>query len=91
MFGKKHNEFTKKRMREKKLGLYDGVNNPRSKTLYQYDDNLNLIKKWKFAKECCDFNGFSRGNVSSAAKTNSERNKDFIVRYGFIFSFVKLT
>jgi hypothetical protein len=90
MWNKKHSNSAKKIMSEKKLGLYDGVSNPRAKSLYQYDDNLTLIKKWKFAKECCDFHGFSRGNVSSAAKTNSERNKDFIVRYGFVFSFVKL-
>lgn len=90
MFGKQHNDFSKKIMREKKLGLYDGVNNPRSKSLYQYDVNLSLIKKWNFAKECCDLHGFSRGNVSSAAKTNSKREKDFIVRYGFIFSFEEL-
>ena len=88
MYGKHHTEYTKSLMREKKLGIYDGVNNPRSKQLYQYDRHLNLIKKWNFAKECCDFYNLSRGNVSSAAKINSERDINFIVRYGFIFSFV---
>lgn len=88
MYGKYHTEYSKSLMREKKLGIYDGVNNPRSKQLYQYDLYLNLIKKWNFAKECCDFYNLSRGNVSSAAKINSERDSNFIVRYGYIFSFV---
>ncbi len=57
--------------------------------LYQYDTNLKLIKRWNFAKECCDFHQISRGNVSMAAKVNSERDKDFIIRHGFIFSFVE--
>ena len=90
MFGKNHTDVSKKIMREKKLGLYDGVNNPRSKVLYQYDKNLNLIKKWNYAKECCDFYKISRGNVSTAAKSNSLTKDKFIIRYGFIFSFVSL-
>jgi hypothetical protein len=89
MFGKNHTELSKKIMSEKKLGLYDGINNPRAKTLYQYDENLKLIKKWKYAKECCDFYKISKGNVSSSAKINSEKSNNFIVRYGFIFSFIE--
>lgn len=89
MYGKNHSEYTKSIMRNKKLGIYDGVNNPRSKRLYQYDKYLNLIRVWDFAKECCDFYRFSRGNVSEAAKVNSKRDKDFVIRYGFIFSFIE--
>lgn len=89
MFGRHHSDRSKSIMRNKKIGLYDGVNNPRSKCLYQYDTNLKLIKRWNFAKECCDFHQISRGNVSIAAKVNSERDKDFIIRHGFIFSFVE--
>ena len=58
MYGKNHSEYTKSIMRNKKLGIYDGVNNPRSKRLYQYDKYLNLIRVWDFAKECCDFYRF---------------------------------
>jgi hypothetical protein len=90
MFGRNHTDISKKIMSEKKLGLYDGVNNPRSKTLYQYDTKLNLIKKWSYAKECCDFYKISRGNISTAAKYNSSKKTDFIIRHGFIFSFVSL-
>jgi group I intron endonuclease len=90
MFGKKHNNISKKIMSDKKKGLYDGLKNPRSKPIYQYDKDLNLIKKWDYAKECCEFLNISRGNVSVCAKYNSEIKSDFMVRYGFIFSFVSL-
>ena len=73
----------------KKIGLYDGVNNPRAKELFQYDKDLNLIKKWTFAKDCCDFYNISRGNVSASAKINSHRHDNLIIRYGYIFSFVE--
>jgi len=45
MYGKHHTEDAKSLMRNKKIGLYDGVNNPRAKELFQYDKDLNLIKK----------------------------------------------
>jgi hypothetical protein len=48
MYGKKHKEISKSIMSNKKIGVYDGVNNPRAKKLYQYDTDNNLIK-------CCDF------------------------------------
>jgi len=91
MFGKKHRDTTKKKMSEKKIGLYDGVNNPRAKPIYQYDDKVTFIKKWECAKECADFYNISRGNISSAAKYNSslENMDKYMVRYGFIFSFTK--
>lgn len=90
MFGKKHKSISKKIMSDKKKGLYDGIKNPRSKAIYQYDKDLNLIKKWDYAKECCEFLNISRGNVSTCAKYNSEIKSNFMVRYGFIFSFVSL-
>jgi hypothetical protein len=89
MYGKQHTENAKLLMRNKKIGLYDGVNNPRAKELFQYDKDLNLIKKWTFAKDCCDFYNISRGNVSASAKINSHRHDNFIIRYGYIFSFVE--
>jgi len=89
MYGRKHSDYSKSLISNKKLGLYCGVNNPRSRKLYQYDRHLNLIKIWKFAKECCEFYNLSKGNVSSAVKINSGRENNFIVRYNFIFSFVE--
>ena len=89
MYGKHHTEDAKSLMRNKKIGLYDGVNNPRAKELFQYDKDLNLIKKWTFAKDCCDFYNISRGNVSASAKINSHRHDNLIIRYGYIFSFVE--
>ena len=89
MYGKQHTENAKLLMRNKKIGLYDGVNNPRAKELFQYDKDLNLIKKWTFAKDCCDFYNISRGNVSTSAKINSHRHDNLIIRYGYIFSVVE--
>lgn len=90
MFGKKHTEVTKKAMSDKKVGIYEGKNNPRSKPIYQYDKNLNLVKKWDYAKECCDYLNISRGNVSTSAKYNSKITKNYMIRHGFIFSFDEL-
>jgi hypothetical protein len=90
MFGKKHTINTKKIMSDKKIGLYDGVKNPRSKPIYQYDKNLNLLKRWEYAKECCEFLKISRGNVSICANYNSNIKSDFMIRYGFIFSLTEL-
>jgi len=92
MWGKKHSDFSKKIMREKKLGLYNGVDNPRSKVIYQYDKNLKLLKSWNYAKECAEFYKISRGNISTCAKFNSTKDKDdkYITCSGFIFSFIEL-
>lgn len=89
MWNKKHKLSTKKIMRYKKIGLYEGINNPRSKEIYQYDRNLNFIKRWDYAKECADFYKISRGNISTAAKFNSgkEDTKKYIICNGFIFTF----
>ena len=54
------------------------------------DKDLNLIRKWEYAKECCDFLKISRGNVSVCATYNSNKKSDFMIRYGFIFSFIPL-
>jgi hypothetical protein len=92
MWNKKHSDSAKKIMSEKKFGLYDGINNPRSKSIYQYDKNLKLLKKWSYAKECADFYKISRGNISTASKFNSTKIKDnkYITCSGFIFSFVPI-
>ena len=92
MWNKKHTDSAKKIMSEKKLGLYKGINNPRSKVIYQYDKNLNFLKKWDYAKECADFYKISRGNISTASKFNSNKSKEdkYITCSGFIFSFTLL-
>lgn len=92
MWNKKHTDSAKKIMSEKKLGLYEGINNPRSKVIYQYDKNLNFLKKWDYAKECADFYKISRGNISTASKFNSNKSKEdkYITCSGFIFSFTLL-
>lgn len=91
MYGKKHNEVTKNIMSNKKIGVYDGVNNPRSKKLYQYDINNNLIKCWDFAKECADFYNISRGNISTFSKNNTnvdlKSEGKYRVLSGFIFKY----
>ena len=91
MWSRKHSDSAKKIMSEKKMGLYDGIKNPRSKVIYQYDKSLKLLKKWDYAKECADFYKISRGNISTASKFNSTKNKDdkYITCSGFIFSFIE--
>jgi group I intron endonuclease len=90
MYGKFHKESSKEKMRNKKIGIYDGDKNPRSKKLYQYDINLNLIKIWDFCKECADELGLSRGNISSFAKHNSNNPERYKKLKGFIFSFMNI-
>ena len=92
MYGKHHEKNAKEKMSNKKVGIYDGINNPRARKLYQYDRNNNLIKIWNFAKECAELYGMSRGNVSFTAKCNTnidinEISIPYKVVYGFIFKF----
>ena len=60
---------------------------------WHYDKNGNLLNVWKYAKECTDFYSnldlyISRGNLSKAAKFNTETNKKFLkLNKGFVFSF----
>ncbi len=70
MYNKKHTKNSKEIMSIKKKKIYDGVNNPRAKTIYQFDLNLNLISQWSTAKECADLYNLSRGNISSSASYN---------------------
>ena len=90
MYGKKHKEISKS-MSNKKIGIYDGVNNPRAKKLYQYDLDNNLIKCWDFAKECADFYNISRGNISTFSKNNTNVDLGVVGKYrillGFIFKY----
>jgi len=72
MYNKTHNEESKKIMSLKKKDIYLGDKNPRSRCIYQYDSNLNLINKWTTAKECADLYNLSRGNISSSANYNDK-------------------
>ena len=91
MYGKKHKKISKSIMSNKKIGVYDGVNNPRAKKLYQYDTDNNLIKCWDFAKECADFYNISRGNISTFSKNNTNVDLSGKGKYrilsGFIFKY----
>ena len=51
-----------------------------------------IIEKWDYAKECAEFYKISRGNISTASKFNSSKNKDdkYIICSGFIFSFTEI-
>lgn len=93
MWGKKHKDSSKKKMSEKKKGIYDGVNNPRSKEIFEYDSNNNFIRKWSYCKECSQFHDISRGNLSSFAKYNTDvENSDGPIKYkklkNIIFKFI---
>jgi group I intron endonuclease len=87
MYGKSHSDSSKIKMRNKKIGKYIGDKNPRSRKLYQYDSELNLIKIWDFCKDCADNLSISRGNLSSFAKHNSDKPIRYKKLKEFIFSF----
>lgn len=93
MFGRKHRQDSKKKMSDKKIGIYDGVNNPRAKKIFQYDDDDKLIKVWEYAKECADFFNISRGNISTFAKYNTNIDnldvpiKNYKKLRGMVFKF----
>jgi group I intron endonuclease len=89
MYNKSHNAEAKIKMREKKIGIYDGDKNPRAKKLYQYSLNDELIKIWNTAKECSDFYGISKGNISHFAKYNTHKNNEipYKILHKYIFKF----
>lgn len=72
MWGKKHRDSSKEKMSERKKGLYDGINNPRSREVFEYDEYNNFVRKWSHCKECATYHSISRGNLSTFAKINTE-------------------
>ena len=94
MFGKKHSDNTKRKMRIKKIGIFDGVKNPRCRNninkIYQYTFDLILIKKWDCTKECANLYKISPGNISMTAKKNSKDPLYYLKVKNFIFSFTPL-
>lgn len=93
MWGKKHSEKTLKLLKEKAKNRGIGETNSRSRPVYQYNSAGELIRKWKYAKECVDFYEekkihISRGNISSTAKFNTYKTCNILKSVkGFIFSF----
>jgi group I intron endonuclease len=87
MYGKNHKDESKKKMSILKVGKYIGESNPRARKIYQYDIDNNLIKVWDYAKECADYYGISRGNISACAKNNSQESSKYKTLKGFIFKF----
>ncbi|MDR3596674.1 NUMOD4 domain-containing protein [Clostridium sp.] len=56
-----------------------------SKTVYQYDKNLNLIKIWQSARECAR-NGFNQGHISACCR----KDANFKSHKGYIWSYTEL-
>lgn len=50
------------------------------KTVYQYDNNLRLIKVWKSTREC-EEDGFKQANVSKCCRGNKKQYKGYIWSY----------
>ena len=95
MFGKKHSAKSKKKMSIKKIGVYNGVNNPMAKKIYQYDIDGNLINIWDCATLCVNHYHdigikLSRGNISNTAKNNSVESTSLKRVNTFIFSFSEI-
>ena len=93
MWGKHHKESSKEKMSIKKIGIYNGTNNPRARELFEYDIKNNFIRKWSHAKECADHYKISRGNISTASKHNTmldnsdEPNKKYRLLKNMVFKY----
>ena len=95
MWGKHFSELSKQKMRDKKLGLYDGSKNPRARKLYQYGIDGVFIKLWDCAIDCVkhyESQGIklSRGNISSLANHNDIVTNTVKRLNKFIFSFQEI-
>lgn len=85
MWGRKHSEKTKQKQsaiaKKNKLGL----DNPRAKPIFEYDEHNNIIKKWDYGKQCAKHYGISTGNLCLYSKLNSLRDSSFKKLKGRIF------
>ena len=95
MWGKHFSDESKQKMRDKKLGLYDGANNPRARKLYEYDLSGNLTTIWDCATDCVLHHSkegikLSRGNISGAATHNLVEENKLKRLNRFVFSFVEI-
>ena len=92
MWGKSFSDDSKTKMRNCKIGLYDGAKNPRARKLYQYDLAGTLLKIWECAVDCTNHYEnegivLSRGNISSISKHNGETQNQLKRLNKFVFSF----
>lgn len=55
-------------------------NGVRSKQVYQYDKNHNLIKIWQSTREC-GRNGYKQGNVAACCRSELKHYKNYIWSY----------
>jgi hypothetical protein len=95
MWGKHFTEISKKKMREKKIGLYDGSNNPRARKIYQYSIDGSFIKCWDCAIDCIrhyEKEGIklSKGNISTMANHNDIETNTIKRLNKFVFSFQEI-
>jgi hypothetical protein len=58
----------------------------KSKKVYQYDENLNLIKEWSSTSEASKVLGLSGGHIREVANGNTKRKKSG----GYIWKYEKL-
>lgn len=91
MFGKTHSILTKIKMRNTKIGMYDGSKNPRARKLFQYDSSLNLLKEWDCMKDCANLLQISNANIYTRAYKNSNNPKYYLKLKNFIFGLSELT
>lgn len=92
MWGKTFSLESRQKMRESKLGLYDGSKNPRARQVYQYDLSGSLLKIWDCAIDCINYYknegiSLSRGNISASSKHNAENTNQLKRLNKFVFGF----
>lgn len=95
MWGKHFSDESKKKMRERKIGVYDGANNPRARKIYQYSLDGVLIRCWDCAIDCIrhyEKEGIklSKGNMSVIARHNDIETNVIKRLSKFIFSFTEI-
>ena len=70
MYGKKHTEEAKKKISEKF-----------SIPVYQYDLDMNFIKKWRSASEAARYYNFASTNITKVCKHKAKTTHGYIWRY----------
>ena len=89
MYGKHHSEESKQKMSKakKESGSSKGKNNPKSKTVIQYDEKMNIIKIWDYAKQISEELSINYGTLKSHLQKKSNKPiNNYIFRYKTIRS-----
>ena len=85
MYGKNHSEESLKKMRETKLGMFDGSDNPNSKAYIAYSPNDEIYKLKGNVKEFCKDNELSystlRNTIKSGNRVSKGRTKGWLLKY----------